>query len=71
MLLHVFCRLLFFFRNQLFLEKSFYGCIAKIVSNRLDPDQSRRFVGPDLGQNCLQSYEQTTLEGKELSINRS
>ena len=25
-----------------------------MVSNRLDPDQARPFVGPDLGPNCLQ-----------------
>ena len=24
------------------------------VSNRLDPDQTRHIVGPDLGLNCLQ-----------------
>ena len=24
------------------------------MSNNLDPDQARRFVGPDLGPNCLQ-----------------
>ena len=24
------------------------------VSNSLDPDQARHFVGPDLGSNCLQ-----------------
>ena len=24
------------------------------VSNGLDPDQERHFVGPDLGPNCLQ-----------------
>ena len=24
------------------------------MSNSLDPDQARHFVGPDLGQNCLQ-----------------
>ena len=24
------------------------------MSNRLDPDQARHFVGPDLGPNCLQ-----------------
>ena len=23
------------------------------MSNSLDPDQARRFVGPDLGLNCL------------------
>ena len=25
------------------------------MSNSLDPDQDRHFVGPDLGPNCLQS----------------
>ena len=25
-----------------------------LASNGLDPDQDRRFVGPDLGPNCLQ-----------------
>ena len=25
------------------------------MSNSLDPDQARHFVGPDLGPNCLQS----------------
>ena len=24
------------------------------MSNSMDPDQARRFVGPDLGLNCLQ-----------------
>ena len=24
------------------------------MSNSLDPDQARNFVGPELGQNCLQ-----------------
>ena len=26
------------------------------MSNSLDPDQARRFVGPDLDTNCLQRY---------------
>ena len=26
------------------------------------------FVGPDLGTSCLQSYQQTTLVGKEISM---
>ena len=30
----------------------FYNTIR--VSNSLDPDQARHFVGPDLGPNCLQ-----------------
>ena len=42
-----------FFHNQLF-QKFFqeYGTIR--VSNSLDPDQARHFVGPDLGPNYLQ-----------------
>ena len=30
------------------------------MSNSLDPDQARRFVGPDLGPNCLQKCQQMT-----------
>ena len=26
------------------------------VSNSLDPDQARHYVGPDLGPNCLQRF---------------
>ena len=26
------------------------------VPNSFDPDQARHFVGPDLGQNCLQRF---------------
>ena len=40
-----------FFQNQLF-RKNFK--ITFKVSNRLDPDQARHLVGPDLGPNCLQ-----------------
>ena len=48
--LHAFCHLLIFF-------KFFQSCRKMIrMSNTcsLDPDQARRFVGPDLGPNCLQ-----------------
>ena len=40
-------------QNQLFL---------KILrdSNSLDPDRARHLVGPDLGPNCLQGFQQTT-----------
>ena len=34
------------------------------MSNSLDPDQARHFVGPDLGPNCLQKAS----AGKELNI---
>ena len=30
------------------------------VSNSLDPDQARHFVGPDLGQNCFQRLSADT-----------
>ena len=38
------------------------------VSNSLDPDQDRYFVGPDLGPNCLQMLaadDKSPLAGKE------
>ena len=34
--------------------KKFFQDLYQIVSNSLDPDQDQRFVGPDLGPNCLQ-----------------
>ena len=40
-----------------FLKKNLSGIPS--VSNRLEPDQARHFVGPDLGPNCLQNYLQT------------
>ena len=44
--------LLFFLKKINFCENSFKKTI--IVTNSLDPDQVRHFVGPDLAQNCLQ-----------------
>ena len=43
------------------------------MSNSLDPDQAQRFVGPDLGSNCLQRLsidvkkKKLPLAGKELN----
>ena len=40
------------------------------VSNSLDPDQDRHFVGPDLGPNCLQRLsadDKSPLGAKELN----
>ena len=41
------------------------------VSNSLDPDQARHFVGPDLGPNCLQRLsadnKSRPLAGKEFN----
>ena len=42
----------FFFKINLFFKK-IRNYIIK-VSKRLDPDQARRHVGPDLGPSCLQ-----------------
>ena len=41
-----------FFSKSTFSKNSFRNTIR--VSNRLDPDQARHFVGPDLGPKCLQ-----------------
>ena len=49
----LFCRLLIFFKINFF-EKKIRNTIR--VSNSLDPDQARHFVGPDLGLNCLQRF---------------
>ena len=45
------CRLLTFFKFT-FPKNSFRNTIR--VTNSLDPDQNRHFVGPDLGPSCLQ-----------------
>ena len=47
----LFCRLLIFFKVN-FSKNSFRNTIR--VSDSLDLDQARHFVGPDLGPNCLQ-----------------
>ena len=41
-----------FFSKSFFSSNSFRNIIR--VSNSLDPDQARQFVGPDLGPNCFQ-----------------
>ena len=42
------------------------------ASNSLDPDQARRFVGPDLGPTCLQRLStDNTIGGKELIYSNS
>ena len=57
-ILHAFLLSADFSQNQLFdlkinfLKNSLRNSIK--VSNSLDPDQAQRFVGPDLGPNCLQ-----------------
>ena len=46
---HDFCRLLIF-PKVTFSQNIFGNTIRVHVSNRFDPDQDGRFVGPDLGQ---------------------
>ena len=39
------------------------------MSNSFNQDWAQPFVGTDLGQNCLEGYQQMTIAGKELSTN--
>ena len=39
------------------------------VSNILDPDQARHFVGPDLVQTVCKGYQKPPLVEKELRVN--
>ena len=61
----LFCRLLIFSKSLFFLN--YFGNTFR-VSNGLDSDQAQRFVGPDQGPSCLQSYQQTTLGDKEFTL---
>ena len=36
------------------------------MSNSLNPDKAQHFVGPDLGSNCLQKYQQRSIGVEEL-----
>ena len=55
---------------QLFRKKSFSGRPTIRVSNRSDPDQTRRFVGPDLGPNCLQKLSADDTRRSRVNIGR-
>ena len=43
-----------FFSKLTFSKISYKNSISLRVSNSLDPDQARHYVGPDLDPNCLQ-----------------
>ena len=60
-----------FKKKSTFSKNSFRNTIR--VSNSLNLYQARRFVGPEMGPNCLQmlSAEGTGLVGKELIFNYS
>ena len=57
-----------FFSKSSFSKNSFRNTIR--VSNSLDADQARLFVGPDLGPNCLQrlSPDETSSVGRCVEI---
>ena len=64
----LFSRLLIF-SNLTFWINSYRKTIR--VSNNLAPDQAQHFVRPDLNPNWLQrGYQQTTLAGEELRVER-
>ena len=54
----------FFSKSTFSKNHSFRNMIREAY--RLDLNQARHFVGPDLGPNCLQCYQQMILVGKEL-----
>ena len=61
--------LLLFFHTLLFaifysLDAGFLNTIR--VSNSLDIDQARHFVGPDLGPNCLQGLSADNKSGQRV-----
>ena len=49
---NIYLRRVLVFQNKLFLKTSFRNTIR--VSNSLDSDHAKHFVGPDLGSYCLQ-----------------
>ena len=66
----LFCLLSIFLEINFF-KKTLSG-IPFRMSNSLDPDQAQCFVRPDLGQNYLQDFQQTTkvaTGGKRYGLN--
>ena len=55
-----------FFSKSTFSKNSFWNTIR--VSNSLDPDQARHFVGPGLGPNCLQSLSADDISRQRANI---
>ena len=60
-----------FFSKLTFSKNSFRNTIR--MSNSLDPDRARHFVGPDLGPNCLQriSTDDTSRQSVEATVYRT
>ena len=47
-------------------SRKFFVIFYHILSNSLDPDQARCFVGPNVDQNCLQSLSADDTGWQEL-----
>ena len=57
---------------RLFLQINFLETFLRNsirMSNSLDPDQARCFVGPDLGPNCLQRLSAPPVENSYVMFN--
>ena len=63
-----FCCLLIFFQNQRF-RKILSGIPS--VSNSLDTDQARHFVGPDLNPKCLQKLSAGETRRQRVKLSNS
>ena len=61
--IHHFCCLLIFFKINLY--KRFFQEYHTRVSNSLDPDQARLFVGPDLGPKFQTVLQRSSEDGTE------
>ena len=57
---------MFFLLSAYFFKIIFFRNSIR-VSNSLDPDQTRHFVGPDLGPNCLQMLSADDTSKEELN----
>ena len=67
------CCLPIFFK--LTFSRNYFGNTIRVF-NRLDPDQDRHFVGPDLGQTVSKGYQQMTTrrwqaKSKDISVESS
>ena len=49
---------MFLLSNSTFSKSFFFQEYHQSIKNSMDPDQVRRFDGPDLGPNCLQKLSE-------------
>ena len=68
-IVHAFLSSAVFFQNQLSRKKYFRNTIR--VSNSLDPDQARPYVGPDQGPKCFQRLSAEDISRQRVNNSRS